>query len=197
MSKIGYIRVSSEHQETARQQEIMNNYKVDRIFSEKISGATADRPQLKAMLDYVREGDTLYVESISRLGRSTRDLLNIIDTLTDKGVTLISHKENIDTNSPTGKFMLTVFAALSQLEREQLKLRQREGIEIAKAQGKYTGRKPIPIDWSKFETLYGEWKSKNITGRDFMRRMDLSANTFYRRVHEYEIRNGISEPTSV
>ena len=196
MSKIGYIRVSSEHQETARQQEIMNNYKVDRIFSEKISGATADRPQLKAMLDYVREGDTLYVESISRLGRSTRDLLNIIDTLTDKGVTLISHKENIDTNSPTGKFMLTVFAALSQLEREQLKLRQREGIEIAKAQGKYTGRKPIPIDWSKFETLYGEWKSKNITGRDFMRRMDLSANTFYRRVHEYETRNGIIEPTS-
>ena len=196
MSKIGYIRVSSEHQETARQQEIMNNYKVDRIFSEKISGATADRPQLKAMHDYGREGDTLYVESISRLGRSTRDLLNIIDTLTDKGVTLISHKENIDTNSPTGKFMLMVFAALSQLEREQLKLRQREGIEIAKAQGKYTGRKPIPIDWSKFETLYGEWKSKNITGRDFMRRMDLSANTFYRRVHEYETRNGIIEPTS-
>ena len=196
MSKIGYIRVSSEHQETARQQEIMNNYKVDRIFSEKISGATADRPQLKAMLDYVREGDTLYVESISRLGRSTRDLLNIIDTLNDKGVTLISHKENIDTNSPTGKFMLTVFAALSQLEREQLKLCQREGIEIAKAQGKYTGRKPIPIDWGQFETLYGEWKSKNITGRDFMRRMDLSANTFYRRVREYEIRHGITEPTS-
>ena len=196
MSKIGYIRVSSEHQETARQQEIMNNYKVDRIFSEKISGATADRPQLKAMLDYVREGDTLYVESISRLGRSTRDLLNIIDTLNDKGVTLISHKENIDTNSPTGKFMLTVFAALSQLEREQLKLRQREGIEIAKAQGKYTGRKPIPIDWGKFENLYGEWKSKNITGRDFMRKMDLSANTFYRRVREYETRNGIIEPTS-
>jgi len=196
MSKIGYIRVSSEHQETARQQEIMNNYRVDRIFSEKISGATADRPQLKAMLDYVREGDTLYVESISRLGRSTRDLLNIIDTLNDKGVTLISHKENIDTNSPTGKFMLTVFAALSQLEREQLKLRQREGIEIAKAQGKYTGRKPVPIDWGKFENLYGEWKSKNITGRDFMRRMDLSANTFYRRVREYELRHGITEQTS-
>ena len=119
MSKIGYIRVSTEHQETARQQEIMDSYQVDRIFSEKLSGANADRPQLKAMLDYVREGDTLYVESISRLGRSTRDLLNIIDTLTDKGVTLVSHKENIDTDTPTGKFMLTVFAALSQLEREQ------------------------------------------------------------------------------
>lgn len=179
MSKIGYIRVSTEHQETARQQTIMGNYKIDRIFSEKISGASADRPQLKAMLDYVREGDTLYVESISRLGLSTKDLLNIIDT-----------------NTPSGKFMLTVFAALSQLEREQLKQRQREGIEIAKAQGKYTGRKPIPIDWTKFRQLYGEWKAKRITGRDFMRRMDLSANTFYRRVREYEIRNGITEPTS-
>ena len=81
---------------------------------------------------YVCEDDTLYVESISRLGRSTKDLLNIIDTLTDKSVTLISHKEKIDTDTPTGKFMLTVFAALSQLEREQLKQRQREGIEIAK-----------------------------------------------------------------
>ena len=196
MSKIGYIRVSTEHQETARQQEIMCDYQVDRIFSEKLSGANTDRPQLRAMLDYVREGDTLYVESISRLGRSTRDLLNIIDTLTDKNVTLISHKENIDTDKPTGKFMLTVFAALSQLEREQLKQRQREGIEIAKAQGKYTGRKPLPTDWTRFGQLYGEWKSKNITGRDFMRRMDMSSNTFYRRVREYEIRHGITEQTS-
>lgn len=196
MSKIGYIRVSTEHQETARQQEIMCGYQVDRIFSEKLSGANTDRPQLKAMLNYVREGDTLYVESISRLGRSTKDLLNIIDTLTEKGVTLISHKENIDTNSPTGKFMLTVFAALSQLEREQLKQRQREGIEIAKAQGKYTGRKPIPTDWTKFGQLYGEWKGKQITGRDFMRRMGITANTFYRRVHEYEAAHGITEQTS-
>lgn len=196
MSKIGYIRVSTEHQETARQQEIMDSYQVDRIFSEKLSGANADRPQLKAMLDYVREGDTLYVESISRLGRSTRDLLNIIDTLTDKGVTLVSHKENIDTDTPTGKFMLTVFAALSQLEREQLKQRQREGIEIAKSQGKYTGRKPIPIDWDKFGRLYGEWKAKNITGRDFVRKMGLTANTFYRRIREYEITHHITEQTS-
>lgn len=195
MSKIGYIRVSTENQETARQQEIMCDYQVDRIFSEKLSGANTDRPQLHAMLDYVREGDTLYIESISRLGRSTRDLLNIIDTLNDKGVSLVSHKENIDTQSPTSKFMLTVFAALSQLEREQLKQRQREGIEIAKAQGKYTGRKPIPTDWVKFEQLYGEWKAKHITGRDFMRRMGITANTFYRRVRQYEATHGITEQT--
>ena len=163
MSKIGYIRVSTEHQETARQQEIMCSYQVDRIFSEKLSGANTDRPQLRAMLDYVREGDTLYIESISRLGRSTKDLLNIIDTLTDKGVTLISHKEKIDTDTP---------------------------------QGKYTGRKPIPTDWTRFGQLYGEWRAKHITGRDFMRRMNMSANTFYRRVREYELRHGITEPTS-
>ena len=99
MSKIGYIRVSTEHQETARQQEIMDSYQVDRIFSEKVSGANADRPQLRAMLDYVREGDTLYIESISRLGRSTKDLLNIIDTLTDKGVTLVSNTNSNTTQS--------------------------------------------------------------------------------------------------
>ena len=89
-----------------------------------------------------------------------------------------------------------MFAALSQLEHEQLKLRHREGIEIAKAQSKYTGRKSIPIDWTKFGQIYGEWRAKNITGRDFMRRMDMSANTFYRRVREYEIRHGITEQTS-
>jgi DNA invertase Pin-like site-specific DNA recombinase len=203
MSKIGYIRVSTEHQEAARQQEIMGDYQVDRIFSEKLSGANTDRPQLKAMLDYVREGDTLFIESISRLGRSTKDLLNIIDALAEKGVSLISHKENIDTDTPAGKFMLTVFAALSQLEREQLKQRQREGIEIAKRKlpgdvsgGKYTGRKSLPTDWTRFGQLYGEWKAKHITGRDFMRRMDMSANTFYRRVREYELRHGITVPTS-
>lgn len=111
-------------------------------------------------------------------------------------ISLISHKEKIDTDTPAGKFMLTVFAALSQLEREQLKQRQREGIEIAKAQGKYTGRKPIPTDWTRFGQLYGEWRAKHITGRDFMRRMNMSANTFYRRVREYELRHGITEPTS-
>ena len=99
MSKIGYIRVSTEHQETARQQEIMCDYQVDRIFSEKLSGANTDRPQLRAMLDYVREGDTLFVESISRLGRSTKDLLNIIDTLTEKGVTLVSNTNSNTTQS--------------------------------------------------------------------------------------------------
>ena len=90
-----------------------------------MSGKNANRPELKAMLEYVRDGDTLYIESISRLGRSTRDLLNIIDVLQRKGVTLVSSKENIDTNTPQGRFVLSIFAALSELEREQTLQRQR------------------------------------------------------------------------
>ena len=112
MGKIGYIRVSTEHQETARQEALMKQYQVERIFAKKMSGKNADRPELKAMLKYVREGDTLYIESISRLGRSTRDLLNIIDVLQRKGVTLVSAKENIDTDTPQGRFALSIFAAL-------------------------------------------------------------------------------------
>jgi len=188
MGKIGYIRVSTEHQETARQEAIMEQYQVERVFAEKISGKNANRPELKAMLDYVREGDTLYIESISRLGRSTRDLLHIIDVLQRKGVTLISSKENIDTNTPQGRFVLSIFAALSELEREQTLQRQREGIAIAKAQGKYKGRQPIAIDWGKFGQLYELWKTDKITAVEFQKRMGLRANTFYRRLREYESR---------
>ena len=182
MSKIGYIRVSTEHQETARQQEIMCGYQVDRIFSEKLSGANTDRPQLRAMLDYVREGDTLYIESISRLGRSTKDLLNIIDTLTDKGVTLISHKEKIDTDTPTGKFMLTVFGAVAELEREYTLQRQAEGIAIAKKQGVYKGRKPI--ERPEFANVVSLWRQGSITATEALNRLGMKRSTFYRKVKE-------------
>ena len=164
----------------------MKQYQVERLFAEKMSGKNADRPELKAMLEYVREGDTLYIESISRLGRSTRDLLNIIDVLQQKKVTLVSSKENIGTNTPQGRFVLSIFAALSELEREQTLQRQREGIAIAKAQGKYKGRQPLPIDWIKFGQLYEQWKSGTITTVWFKKEMGLQANTFYRRLKEYK-----------
>lgn len=186
MGKIGYIRVSTEHQETARQEALMKQYQVERVFAEKMSGKNADRPELKAMLEYVREGDTLYIESISRLGRSTRDLLNIIDVLQQKKVTLVSSKENMDTNTPQGRFVLSIFAALSELEREQTLQRQREGIAIAKSQGKYKGRQPLPVDWVKFGQLYEHWKSGSITAVWFQKEMGLQASTFYRRLREYE-----------
>ena len=191
--KIGYIRVSTEEQNTARQEVLLRELGVDEVFIDKASGKNADRPELTRMMEYVRRGDTVIVESISRFARNTRDLLDLVERLTEKQVEFVSRKEAIDTTTPTGKFMLTVFAAVAELEREYILQRQREGIEIAKAQGKYTGRKPIPIYWDKFSKLYGEWKSKSITVRDFMRRMGLSVNTFHRRVREYESRNNLAE----
>ena len=134
MARIKYIRVSTKEQNTARQEQDKALY--DKIYLEKISGKDTNRPQLQAMLDYVREGDVVEVESYSRLARDTRDLLNIIDALNKKGVAFVSQKEQIDTSTPAGRFMLSVFASLAQFEREQILSRQAEGIAIAKQEGR-------------------------------------------------------------
>jgi len=193
MSKIGYIRVSTEHQETARQEKLMQDYRVEKIFSEKLSGKNTDRPQFKEMLNYLREGDTLYVESISRLSRSVRDLLKTVDILTEKGVTLVSSKENIDTNTPQGRFMLSIFGAMSELERAQILQRQREGIALAKARGVYKGRKPLTIDEKQFRAVCEQWTSGEITAVKAMERLNLTSSTFYRRVRQYGIKKPVKE----
>ena len=141
--KVGYVRVSTADQNPARQEEALKNQGVERIFMEKVSGKDMNRPKLKELLDFVREEDTVIVESYSRLARSTTDLLLIIEKLQEKNVSFVSLKENIDTTTPQGKLMLTIFAGLSQFERECTLQRQAEGIAIAKAEGKYKGRKPI------------------------------------------------------
>ena len=134
--KIGYIRVSTEDQNTERQEVIMKDLGVERIYIEKLSGSSTQRPKLNEMLDFVREGDIVIVESISRFARNTKDLLELVDILDSKKVQFISKKETIDTSTPAGKFMLTIFGAVAQLEREYIKERQREGIELAKLKGK-------------------------------------------------------------
>mgnify|MGYP002438747089 CR=1 FL=1 len=126
-----------------RQEVLMQELGVDEVYIDRLSGKNTDRPELKKMMDYVRKGDTVIVESISRFARNTRDLLDLVEHLTEKQVEFVSRKEAIDTTTPTGKFMLTVFAAVAELEREYILQRQREGIAIAKAQGKY--RRTIPI----------------------------------------------------
>ena len=141
-----------------------------------------NRPQLKAMLDYVREGDVVVVSDFSRLARSTKDMLQIVQDLTDKGVGLISMKENLDTETPQGKFMLTVFAALAELERATILQRQREGIEIAKSEGKYKGRKPVPVDEDQFRAECAKWRSGEQTARETMQKLNIKPNRFYRIV---------------
>ena len=141
--KIGYIRVSTQEQNTIRQEELMKSLGVDQIYIDRLSGKNTNRPELQSMMDYVRKGDTVVVESISRFARNTRDLLELVERLKAKEVEFVSQKEAIDTSTPTGKFMLTVFGAVAELEREYILQRQREGIAIAKENGVYKGRKPI------------------------------------------------------
>lgn len=190
--KIGYVRASAEDQNTIRQEIIMQELEAEKVFVDKASGKRgAERPQLEKMLQFVREGDTVVVESFSRFARSTRDLLDLVEQLKNKGVQFISQKESIDTESPQGKFMLTVFAAMAELERDQLLQRQKEGIAAAKAEGKYKGRKPIDIDPDLLKTVHKQWYNNEITTAHAMRVLSVSRNTFYRRVWEYEDEHGI------
>lgn len=184
--KVGYIRVSTAEQNEARQEILMQQLEVDKIFIDKLSGKNTDRPQLKAMINFVRSGDTVIVESISRFARNTRDLLDLVEQLTDKGVAFISKKETIDTNTASGRFMLTVFGAMAQLERDYILDRQKEGIAIAKANNKYKGRQPVKIDDVTLKSVYSEWKAGNITATKAMQKLNLKANTFYRRMKELE-----------
>ena len=158
----------------------MQKLGVDEVFIDKLSGKNTDRPELKRMLAYVRRGDTVIVESISRFARNTRDLLDLIETLSAKEVAFVSQKEAIDTTTPTGKFMLTVFGAVAELEREYILQRQREGIAVAKANGVYKGRKPIVRP--NFDAVVAQWRSGNITAVEAMRRLDMKPSTFYRKV---------------
>ena len=189
--KVGYIRVSTTEQNTARQESLMESLGVEKIYIEKVSGKSKDRPKLQEMMSFVREGDTLIVESISRFARNTRDLLDLVEQLKKKKVEFVSKKENIDTSTPTGQFMLTVFGAMAQLERDTILERQREGIEEAKKLGKYKGRKPIAVDEDLFAEQYRLWKNGETQPKYMMRVLGLKPATFYRRVKAYEEKHGI------
>ena len=185
--RVGYVRCSTAEQNEARQLKMMEKQKVEKIFIDKASGKNTDRKDFKAMMTFVRAGDTVIVESISRIARNTRDLLTIISSLTEKGVEFVSLKENIDTTTPHGRFMLTVFGALAELERESILERQREGIEIAKAEGKYKGRQPVVVDEAKMRTVCKRWRAGKITAVAAMEELGLKPNTFYRRVKDFGI----------
>lgn len=184
MARIFYIRVSTEEQNEARQMTMAREHNADKTFIDKASGKNTDRPQFKAMMDYIREGDTVICESISRIARNTRDLLETVETFNQKGVQFVSLKESIDTATPTGKFMLTVFGAMAELERETILQRQREGIAEAKAAGKYHGRKAKEIDEAKFSRMIAEWQDGKRTATSIQKEFGITGQTFYRWVKE-------------
>lgn len=184
-----YERVSTKHQDERRQEISLEKYKIDRKFIDKLTGGNKDRPQLQKMFECFKAGDTVVVESISRFARNTRDLLELVDMLAKKQVKFISAKENIDTGTPTGQFMLTVFAAMYQLEREMIVERVHEGMEKAKRFGTRSG-KPIGrprLDPPKgFEKYYAKVKNKELTMVEFARLLNVARGTAYGWVKVYD-----------
>ena len=184
--RVGYVRVSTREQNEQRQTEALQKYDIEKWYTEKVSGKNmTDRTELQNMLDFVREGDTVYVHDFSRLARSTKDLLHIVDTLNDKGVHLVSNKENVDSSTPTGKLMLTMIAAIYQFERENMLDRQAEGIAIAKRNGAYKGRKPISIDDDLFKAQYDRYLRREITKTELAKVLKVSRPTLDKMIHEY------------
>lgn len=182
--KVGYVRISTAEQNTARQDESLKLSGVEKVYTDKLSGKDTARPELQKMMEFVREGDSVTVESISRFARNTKDLLDLVELLESKGVQFISQKESIDTSTSAGRFMLTIFAAVAEMERDNILQRQSEGIAIAKAEGRFNGR---PRKESEaFESAYLDWKANKITVVEASRLCSMARSTFYRRVKEYE-----------
>lgn len=186
MAKLGYTRVSTFNQNSERQYETLKKYNLDKIFKEKASAKDRNRPILNEMLNYARAGDTIYINSFDRLARSTKHLLEIVNELKKKNIKLVSLKENLDTSTATGKLMLTLIGAINEFERTNLLERQREGIAIAKAKGKYKGRKPIEIN-NNFITQYKRYLIREITTKmELAEILDISRPTLDRLIKEYE-----------
>ena len=184
--KVGYVRVSTLEQNEERQILKMQENGIEKLFIEHISGKNIeDRKELQNMLEFVREGDTVYIHDFSRIARSVKDLLKIVEILKKKNVILVSFKESIDTSTSTGRLMLTMLGAIYEFERENILERQREGIELAKLNRKYKGRKPIPFP-ENWEFIYNKWKKREITGREAKELLKLKHSTFYKLLKNYE-----------
>lgn len=176
---IGYARVSTVEQNIERQEVALQNLGCEKIYIDKITGATLDRPEFNTMMDYVREGDTLIVSEYNRLSRSTVDLLTTIEKLEDKGVVVKSIKENFDTSTPQGKFILRIFASLAEFERELTRQRQAEGIERAKLAGKYKGRKPKEYDQVLLNEVLNSLANNCMTVTEASKKLGVTRATVY------------------
>lgn len=188
--QLAYIRVSTAEQNEQRQLEAMERFGIEKWFIEKVSGKNMDRPKLREMLDFAREGDTIHVHDFSRLARSTKDLLDIVELLNRKGVTLVSNKENVDSSTPTGKLMLTMIGAINEFERTNLLERQREGIAIAKREGRYRGGTKKTVEG--FGEYYRRYMRREVSKTALAAALHVSRPTLDRMIAEYE--NGEGQP---
>ena len=176
----GYARVSTEEQVLDRQLDMLNSYGVDRIYSEKMTGTRRERPELDKMLSVLTEGDTVVIESLSRLGRSTKNLIELMELFNERGVNLVSLKESINTTTPTGKLLFTLISAISQFERDCLAERTREGLASARARGRKGGRPTVDAEMlEKAKRLYD---SKEYTVNEICELTGVRRTTFYRYI---------------
>ena len=182
--KIGYVRVSTQEQNEQRQLEALEKHGIEKWFIEKVSGKDMNRPELQALLDFAREGDVVYVHDFSRLARSTKDLLEIIERLNRKGIHLVSNKEFVDTSTPQGKLMVTMLGAIYEFERQNLLDRQAEGIAIAKREGKYQGRKPVEVDRITWKRNYDRYMAREINKTEFAKIIKVSRPTLDKLLKE-------------
>lgn len=188
--RIGYVRVSTVDQNEDRQIEGLEKYGIEKWYMEKVSGKNMNREQLQEMLSYIKEGDTVYVHDFSRLARSTKDLLEIVEVLNKKGVHLVSNKENIDTSTPQGKLMVTMLAAIYEFERTNMLERQAEGIEIAKRKNIYKGRKPKDISKEQIIDGFERYKAGLVTKKDLAKEIGVSIPTLNKNFDEIDSGNG-------
>jgi Site-specific recombinases, DNA invertase Pin homologs len=180
---IAYVRVSTVEQNEDRQIEALQKHNIEKWFTEKVSGKNTNRPQLKAMLDFAREGDIIFIHDFSRLARSTKDLLDIVDQLNNNGIHLVSNKESINTSTPQGKLMLTMIGAIYEFERTNLLERQKEGIAIAKRKGIYKGRKAVNIP--DFDIHYKRYMNREISKSKLAVELNISRPTLDKLIEEH------------
>ena len=177
----GYARVSTEHQNLDRQLDALKKHGVDIIYNEKMTGTKRDRPELTKMLDRMTEGDTVVVESLSRLGRSTKDLIELTELFEQKGVHLVSLKESIDTSTSTGKLLFTLMSAIAQFERDVIADRTREGLRSARARGRKGGRPKTDADAvRKALKLYN---TSQYSIKEIEELTGVKKSTLYRNLH--------------
>lgn len=184
-----YKRVSTDHQDERRQEISLEAYHIDKQYLDKASGKNADRPQLQLLLAEAKEGDHIYVESISRLGRNVDDLRDLTEQFKSNGVVVHFIKEGFDTSGHMYKFLLTILGAVAEMERELIVERVREGMEKAKRFGTKSGKpigRPMPKLPSTFKEIYDKVQAGKYTKVDAAKYLGISRITVYRWFKHYE-----------
>lgn len=182
---IGYARVSTQEQNLDRQLDNLKAAGCERVYQEKMTGTKADRPELARMMDSLRPGDTLVIDSFSRLSRSTKDLLETVERLTAEGVNIVSLKEKLDTTTATGKLMLTMLSALSQFERDLIAERTRDGLKAARARGRQGGR-PKAGDARTKAAALAAYDANTLTNSEIAKQFGVSTATLGRWIREHK-----------